>query len=115
MLERRGMQQCRPAATPLDAGFTVGCKSSTCKRVDAVEYQSMIGELMYLAVCTRPDIMHSVCKLTQRNSDPHIEHEAGIKHILRYLAATKDLRLYYSAFGKSVEGFADADWGQRFD
>ena len=45
-----------------------------CKKVVLREYQSAIGALMYLAVTSRPDILHSVSKLAQRNCDPHEEH-----------------------------------------
>ena len=66
---------------------------------------------MYLAISTRPDILHSVCKLSQRNMDPHTEHEAGVWHILRYLQKTLDCKLHYFKTGKPIECFVDADWG----
>lgn len=40
---------------------------------------------MYLALTSKPDSLHSICKLTQRNTDTHREHEAAIKHIIRFL------------------------------
>ncbi|XP_053968666.1 uncharacterized protein LOC128870094 [Anastrepha ludens] len=66
---------------------------------------------MYLAISTRPDILHSVSKLSQRNTDPHVEHEAGVKHVLRYLKKTVNWKLNYMKSNKAIEGFADADWG----
>lgn len=66
---------------------------------------------MFLAVCTRPDILHSVCKLAQRNNDPHAEHFTAAKRILKYLNHTADLRLKYEHTGKDLYGYADADWG----
>ncbi|XP_039968112.1 secreted RxLR effector protein 161-like [Bactrocera tryoni] len=105
------MEDCRDATTPLDAGFTVHCSNEMCKKVDKVQYQSIVGALMYLAISTRPDIIHSVSKLSQRNTNPHIEHEAGVKHLLRYLKKTADFKLHYVKTGKDIEGFADADWG----
>ncbi|KAH8342568.1 hypothetical protein KR084_005249 [Drosophila pseudotakahashii] len=65
---------------------------------------------MYLAVLSRPDIVHAVSKLSQRNTDPHIEHESAAKHLLRYLAGTSNLSIVYKKSGGSVIGFADADW-----
>ncbi|KAH8418168.1 hypothetical protein KR222_004172 [Zaprionus bogoriensis] len=66
---------------------------------------------MYLAICTRPDILHSICKLAQMNICPSKEHECGVKHILRYLASTKDLKIHYKKCGQPIEGYTDADWG----
>lgn len=43
---------------------------------------------------TRPDILHSVTKLAQRNVDPNKEHEVGAKRILRYLKGTTELKLH---------------------
>ncbi|XP_049317560.1 uncharacterized protein LOC125780129 [Bactrocera dorsalis] len=98
---------------PLDIGFQIGCTSESCGKADVKQYQSAIGALMYLAICTRPDILHSVAKLAQRNHNPHKEHESGIKHILRYLSMTEDYKLVYRRTGKQIEGFADADWGSN--
>ncbi|XP_036344047.1 secreted RxLR effector protein 161-like, partial [Rhagoletis pomonella] len=111
LLNDFGMNDSRPIATPLDAGHQINCNTTTCKKVDQVQYQSLIGSLMYLAVCTRPDILHSVCKLAQRNNDPHTEHLAAAKRILRYLNATQDKKLLYHQTGKEMECFVDADLG----
>ena len=66
--------------------------------------------LIYLAISTRPDILHSVCELSQRNTDPHAEHEATVKHVLRYLKKTSDYKLHFYSTSKPVECFVDADW-----
>ena len=50
-----------------------------------VPYLSVIGALMYLANCTRLDIVFSVNLLAKYSSAPTQRHWNGIKHILRYL------------------------------
>ncbi|XP_046868883.1 secreted RxLR effector protein 161-like [Drosophila willistoni] len=111
MLQRHSMEVCRAVATPLDAGFQVACSDEKCVIQDVTMYQSAIGELMWLALTSRPDIYHSVIKLAQRNKEPHSEHVAAVKHVMRYLAATKDLKLHYRSCGDALTGYADADWG----
>ncbi|KAI8124587.1 Retrovirus-related Pol polyprotein from transposon TNT 1-94 [Lucilia cuprina] len=91
-----GMENSRPASTPLDPGFQISCNDENCEQIDVKGYQSLIGTLMYLAISTRPDILHSICKLAQRNQNPHVEHEKAAKHVLRYLRTTKHLGLQYS-------------------
>ncbi|XP_061396596.1 uncharacterized protein LOC133332230 [Musca vetustissima] len=104
------MEECKTVATPLDPGFQVACDKD-CKRADIQAYQTLMGELMYLAITTRPDIVHSVAKLSQKNSDPHIEHFNAGKKILRYLAGTAELKIEYKDGKKELCGYADADWG----
>lgn len=111
-LREYGMQNCKPNAIPLEAGFQVKCDHDDCKRGDQTSYQSLIGSLMYLAITTRPDILHSVVKLAEQNADPHQEHEAAAKRILRYLRGTAELCLQYKKTGKPVYCFVDADWAE---
>ena len=60
-----------------------------------VPYLSAIGALMYLANCTRPDIVFSVNLLARYISAPTRRHWNGIQHILRYLSGTTDMSLLY--------------------
>ena len=50
-----------------------------------VPYLSVIDALMYLANCTRSDIVFSVNLLARYSSAPTQRHWNGIKHILCYL------------------------------
>lgn len=104
------MEECKKVAIPLDPGFQVAC-SEECIKADISSYQTLMGELMYLAITTRPDILHAVAKLSQRNSDPHIEHMNAGKKIVRYLAGTIYTKLEYKKGMKELVGYADADWG----
>ena len=74
-----------------------------------VPYLSEIGALMYIANYTRQDIDFSVNLLARYNSAPTKRHWNGIKHILRYLRGTSDMRLFFSkAMEPQLLGYADA-------
>ena len=76
-----------------------------------VPYLSAIGALMYLATCTRPDIAFPVKLLARYSSTPTQRHWDDIKHILRYLKGTSDMRLLYSKESKQqLLGYADAGY-----
>ena len=60
-----------------------------------VPYLSVIGALMYLANCTRPDIAFAVNILVKHSANPTHRHWTGAKHILIYLSGTKDLGLFF--------------------
>ena len=71
-----------------------------------VPYLSAIGALLYLADCTRPDIVFSINLLTRFSSTPTRRHWNGVKHILRYLRGTTNFGLFYSK-ESTLKGYAD--------
>jgi len=54
-----------------------------------IPYLNVIGALMYLANCTRPNIAFAVNLLARHSADPTHRHWMGAKCILRYLNGTK--------------------------
>ena len=50
-----------------------------------VPYSSTIGNLMYVMVCTRPDIAHVVGVVSRYMNNPGKEHWKEVHWILRYL------------------------------
>ena len=80
------------------------------KPVDAVQYQSMVGSLIYAAIATRPDIAHAVAALAKFNSSPTEAHLTAVKRVFRYLKGTVQLRLQYQETDGNVEEYSDADW-----
>src|SRR5260221_2000268 len=80
-------------------------------------YTTMIGSLMWAALCTCPDIAFVVNNLAQFNSSYGLEHIAGVKRIFRYLKGTIDYGIQYSHSnsGTKVIGYANADWAEEKD
>ncbi|WVZ63746.1 LOW QUALITY PROTEIN: hypothetical protein U9M48_013354 [Paspalum notatum var. saurae] len=80
-------------------------KNSTDKKVDTIPYRSLIGGPRYLTH-TRPDIAFAV---------GYKDHEAAVKHLLRYIAGRCELGLAYPRRKKTSEleiiGFSDSDMG----
>ena len=76
-----------------------------------VPYLSAIGALMYLANYIRLDIAFSINLLARYSLATTKRHWNGIKHILRYLRGTSDMRLFYSkAMKPQFLGYADAGY-----
>ena len=65
---------------------------------------------MYL-VNTTPDICHDVNVLSQFMCEPKEIHLVAVKHIMRYLQGTLNLRLKYGKVGLDLHGFTNLDWG----
>ena len=64
-LKRLGIQDSKPTSTPADVSSKLQPAASQTEPVNQAEYQSAVGNLMYLAVSTRPDIAFTVNSLAR--------------------------------------------------
>jgi len=109
ILERFGMSECKSRATPSEVKCDLTPEGD---QTDQRKYRGMLGSLIYIMTCTRPDISWIVSKLSQYMSDPREKHMTAVKHVYRYLKGTKDLELCYKKYDIKLElmGYSDADW-----
>ena len=116
VLERFGMQNCKPVATPMESGKVFTALADNEEPVDVRQYQAAIGSLNYAAIATRPDISTAVGKLSQYMRNPSRDHWTGIKRVLRYIKGTVDYGLEFTQTDDFVlRGFTDADWAGCVD
>ena len=80
-------------------------------------YREIIGSLIYIMSCTRPDLSYVVTKLSQFMSKPTTAHLNYAKNVLRYLKGTKDQSIFFykSSGHLNLTGFCDSDWGGSSD
>ena len=74
-----------------------------------LEYSHIIGSLMYLINCTRPDIGYSVSRLSRYTSIQGSDHWKAIVRLLHYLRYTHDLELYDTRYPAILEGYCEAN------
>lgn len=68
---------------------------NTSNLVSQLEYEKVIGYLMYLITCIMPDIAYAIGKISRYTSNPnHMQWHEVIK-ILRYLKKTQDYGIIY--------------------
>ena len=102
LLHTAGMSNAAPVTTPMDPGLNLSkiAQPTPEEAKDLLhikrEYMSLVGGLNYLAIATRPDISYAVGKLARYSSNPGKAHHRALKHLLRYVAGTIDLKLTYS-------------------
>ena len=63
--------------------------------MEGIPYASAVGSLIYVMLCTRPDICFAVGMVSRYQSNPDPEHWITANHILKYLRRTKDYMLIY--------------------
>jgi hypothetical protein len=76
ILERAGMTQCKPVATPIDCKGKLSAVGAAID--DSSSYSSLAGALMYLTV-TRPDLAFAVQQACLHMHDPRAPHLAMFK------------------------------------
>ena len=114
LLAKMGMSDCKPAKTPVDSGHRLTKATDDEVAIDQPSYQSVVGSLMYLATCTRPDIAYAVGVLARFSSKPNQSHWTAVKCVLRYLKGTTGHGIVYRG-DSDVLGYSDADWAGDAD
>ena len=69
----------------------------------------MIGSLMYLTNCTRPDLAHAVNVMSRYTSNLRHKHWKAITRVLNYLRHTKYFGLHYGKKPTVLEGYNDVN------
>lgn len=108
ILERFKKYSSGTAKTPVDPHLHLTKNSG--EGVAQLEYARVIGSLMYLTNCTRPDLAHSVNVLSRYTSNPGHKHWKAITRVLNYLRYTKSYGLHYGRDPAVLEGYSDANW-----
>ncbi|XP_053691192.1 uncharacterized protein LOC128739719 [Sabethes cyaneus] len=73
-------------------------------------YRSLVGALLYVSVCARPDIAASATILGRKVSCPTEADWVAAKRVVRYLLGTKHWNLSYGDPNENLLGYSDADW-----
>ncbi len=125
LLERHGLATCHSVLTPLAPGTELrpadkdGSSDAECDQLlpadKALQFREVVGALLYLVTCTRPDIAMAVNQLSRHMATPTRAHLAASKHVLRYLRGTASMGLRFERAARSEQrdelvGFADASW-----
>jgi len=114
LLERHGMEDAKPAPLPLAVGVELRKAGEELAPTGVLEYQTMIGGLLYLSANTRPDIAYAVGRLARYASAPTTTHVTLTKGIMRYLRGTADWGLRFGAAAPLPE-YCDADFAEDLD
>src|ERR1044072_4067134 len=111
------MSRSKPVSTPLASHFKLSLENSPKteaeqKTMSKIQYANAVGCLMYVIVCTRPDLAQVVSQVCKFMSKPWKQHWEAIKWILRYLRGTSDRGIMFSREQNvpSVVGYVDSDY-----
>ena len=111
LVEKYGLQEGKIKTVPMSPDIKlVQATEDNLLDKELFKYSELVGSLLYLAVCTRPDITFAVGVLARHMSKPTLEHWTAAKAVLRYLAGTTGLGINFTHTTEAVEGYCDADY-----
>jgi hypothetical protein len=91
LLKRFKMEHCNPAITLI----LKTTEDNNLPLEDNLEYQALVGSLIYLSVVTRPDIAYAVSIISQNMKCPTQQDWTAAKRVLRYIKGTNGLGITY--------------------
>ncbi|CAI7862145.1 unnamed protein product, partial [Closterium sp. NIES-53] len=113
VLQRFGFQFSSPQPAPLSTGYSLSAPPSDESVEPSGPYPELVGCLVYLMTCTRPDLAYLLSLLARyvalaRHRKVHWD---SAKRVLRYLCSTSGMGLVLGGRGPVVlTGHVDASW-----
>ena len=116
VIEKLSIQDCNPSKTPAENNLRLVKATEDEQLIDQTLYRSLVASLLYIANQIRPDIFWTVNVLSRFMKQPSNSHWLAGKRVLRYLQATKSLKLFYPHDNEfNLIGESDADWSDDHD
>ncbi|CAI7903292.1 unnamed protein product [Closterium sp. NIES-53] len=113
VLQRFGFRYSSPLSTPLPTGHSLSAPPSNESVEPSGPYPELVGCLMYLMTCTRPDLAYPLSILARYVAPVRhrLEHWKAAKRVLGYLCSTSGMGLVLGGRGPVVlTGHAGASW-----
>ncbi|CAI7730678.1 unnamed protein product, partial [Closterium sp. NIES-53] len=113
VLQRFDFTYSSPQATPLSTRHSLSALPSDESVESSGPYPELVGCLVYLMTCTRPDLAYPLSILARYVAPGRHrpEHMAAAKRVLRYLCSTSGIGLVLGGRSPVVlTGHADASW-----
>ncbi|CAI7879319.1 unnamed protein product [Closterium sp. NIES-53] len=113
VLQRFGFTYSSPQSTPLPTGHSLSAPPSDKSVEPSGPYTELVGCLIYLMTCTRPDLAYPLSLLARYVAPGRHRkvHWDAAKRVLRYLCSTSGMGLVLGERARVVlTGHADASW-----
>ena len=115
LVNEYGLSEAHPELVPMKDDSSI---KPSLNPVPELPFRNLIGALMWIARCTRPDVLFAVTKLARCSAAYDVSHFRAAKRILLYLKGTMHKTLKYSKFNAVplsqfqvvFDGYADADY-----
>ncbi|CAI7895138.1 unnamed protein product [Closterium sp. NIES-53] len=117
VLQRFGFTYSSPHSTPLPTGHLLSAPPSDKSVEPSGPYPELVGCLMYLMTCTRPDLAYPLSLLARYVAPGKYRkvHWDAAKRVLRYLCSMSGMGLMLGGRARAVlTGHANASWAEIY-
>lgn len=109
ILNHSNMASCSPCLTPQNASVSL-TPTAGSPISNSTPFRAVVGSLLYLSCCSRPDISTAVGELCRFSANPGPQHWTAVKQVLRYLQGTRSTGIQLGG-NLTLIGWSDANWG----
>jgi hypothetical protein len=116
LIRKFGMQSAAPCDTPIVVGHDLTNVSGPQGKPKECDYPQLVGALMYLMVCTRPDLAYAISVLARfMAKGKHTStHWKAARRVLQYLIRTKEHALVLGGGdSRMLTVYADASYADN--
>lgn len=89
------------------------------KEMELIPYSSIVGSMMSMMICTRPDLVHAISATSRYMVDYGRQHWTALKWIMRYKKWADNLRIEFTSEGgvdkEALVGLCDSDYAANVD
>ena len=115
LVSKYGLDDAKPRGFPLSKSIELSRDTGEALDKDVYTYTNLVGSMLYMSVCTRPDIAQAVGALSKFMAAPTTTHWQAATGVLRYLAGSKGFGITYGASAETIVGYTDADYAGDVD
>ena len=114
------MQNAKPVSTLLAAHFRLSSalylqSNDDINYMSQVPYSSAMGSLMYVVVCSRPNLSYVVSAVSRYMKNLGKEHWKAVQWIFKYLHSSTDVCLHFGRTRDGVVGYVNFDFACDLD
>ena len=114
LCSKYGLNDTNPVSLPMDPNHLFGRIDEAHPDIPDLQhaYRKIIGELIYLSTCSRPNIALTVQWLSQQCVQPEPRHFLAARRVIRYLKGTLSLHIHFGNpnVNLSLHAFSDSNW-----
>ena len=115
LLSKYNMGDAKTTDNPANTSIKLSKAEGEPLDTTAFPYSALVGSLLYLSICTRPDIAQAVGALARHMAAPTTVHWTAAKHVLRYLAGTVDYGITFGGATQGLDVYCDSDYAGDID